>query len=229
MIEPLSRPSRHVLKRTGRHLIYCEGTKTEPNYIFNIKRIIHQNVGVYGNDLEVYVVLKKGGLGTGALLRYAENDLAQRLAAHQNIDHVWLFYDKDDFDDFDIVNQTIEKKNTEKINEDGDYSDVNSIVWHSCWSNQSFELWVLLHFGFYQTPLSRKNYIPLINHHLKVAGAKTIYRKNFHQLYDLLKTYGDISKAVERAKQLDNSKHVKKNPSTGVYHFIEYFKLYLNI
>lgn len=224
--KPSGRKSRKVrLISYGRHLVYAEGKKTEPLYVENISRIVKENYKYHNTDIIIENV-PHTGLNTLGLVRFAEEDVERRLSQRETIDHVWIFYDKDSFsqDDFDNAHNKIINKNSDKHqNDDGDNVDKNNILWHSIWSNECFELWVILHFEYLTAALSRDKYITKIN--ASLSGE--LYEKNRNDLYDLLLDKGDLTQAIKNAKKLHNDNGLN-NPSTGVYLFLEYFDKYLN-
>lgn len=208
----------------GIHLVYSEGKVTEPNYVNNIKRRIdinHKN----SNNKIIIENAPHSDLSTIGLVNHAISDVSLRLKNKEKIEHVWIFFDKDDFEqtNFDAAhNRIINLNKSEYQNDDGDNTDENKVRWHSLWSNQCFELWVLLHFGYYQSSLHRDNYIDKINSHIP----DNLYSKTMKNLYDILLEYGNLNSAIKNAKKLYNGNNIK-NPSTGIYQLLEYFKLYL--
>lgn len=227
--KPSGRRSRKtILVSYGVHLVYAEGKLTEPNYVKNIDEIIKRNHNFHNTNIIIKNVEHKG-LSTIGLVEFAEEDVKKRLKAGEKIDHVWIFYDKDSFeqDDFDNAHFKIKNKNKSKYkNDDGDNTDKNLIRWHSLWSNECFEVWVLLHFEYLNTPLNRGGYIPKINKYFNEKGLE--YTKNIDNLYSTLIENGDVNNAIQFAKKLEKE-NKNNNPSTGVYQFIEYFKRYLGI
>lgn len=222
---PRGRRNRPLKLATyGTHLIYAEGTKTEPLYVENIKRVIEQNYDYHHHGFAL-INVKHEHLNTLNLVRFATNDVRERLRNGERIDHVWIFFDRDDFqkDDFDNAHAKIIKKNT-SLNKEGERVDKNGIMWHSVWSNECFEVWVLLHFEFLSARLPRQRYIPKINRYLQ----SETYIKNRTDLYDLLVTKGDVNNAIAFAKKLYEQNGIE-NPSTGVYQFVDFFALYLGI
>lgn len=79
-----------------RHLIVCEGEKTEPLYFQGMRDALKPE---FRN--RIHIVVKGTGLHTVDLLDYALRE--SRLSG--GYDHVWLAYDRDDFDlrEFDSV------------------------------------------------------------------------------------------------------------------------------
>ncbi|NMA05530.1 MAG: RloB domain-containing protein [Acholeplasmataceae bacterium] len=215
----------------GRHLVYSEGEKTEPFYIENLKKVIKQNQKDKWSKIIIEVNPESSGKDPLKLVEFAEKDVEKKRKTIDKIDHVWIFYDKDDFskDNFDnAYTKIIGKNKNEYKNYDEEYTDENGTRWHACWSNECFELWVLLHFCFTDSALSRKQYIPKINEYLNPKGLS--YSKNLPKLYDILSEHGNINEAVRRAKRLDErleNPNVKENPSTGVYIFLERFNQFL--
>lgn len=72
-----------------RHLIVCEGKKTEPLYFSGMRDALRQE---FRN--RIHIVVKGTGLHTTDLLDYALREC--RLSG--SYDHVWVAYDRDDFD-----------------------------------------------------------------------------------------------------------------------------------
>ena len=112
-----------------RHLIVCEGTRTEPSYFSGLKTALGES---NGHKVDVRIV------GTG---RHTVDLLerAQELChTSPNVyDHVWLVYDKDYFptEEFDLVERYCA-------------NDGGAATFHAIWSNPCFEEWLLLHFGY---------------------------------------------------------------------------------
>lgn len=214
----------------GRHLIYAEGTKTEPNYAENIKAHIDQNRLVTPRYDGIHIHRFAHGLSTNQLLEKVEEDVQKRKAKNETIDYIWVFLDKDSFPDFDSACAAIENKNLPKYkNNDGLPSDPYGARWECCWSNESFEVWLYLHYENLVTSLNRKDYIPKINEFIKNKGHKGKLDKDTKNLYDfLIINGGDPKKAIRFAETLDTkNNHSMENPSTGVYKFMKYFIKYI--
>ncbi len=128
-----------------RHLILCEGTKTEPNYFQEIKQRINNN---YRERINIEII--PSGKGRLKLLEQAKKIIKNSLQDYQ---HIWLVYDKDDFneDDFDNTVYKIDDLNKE-----------SEIKYHALWSNQCIEVWFLLHFMDLKVDLKREEYIKKI-------------------------------------------------------------------
>mgnify|MGYP000019962442 CR=1 FL=1 len=112
-----------------RHLIVCEGEKTEPFYFKGMRDALKPE---FRN--RIHIVVKGTGLHTVDLFDYALRE--SRLSG--GYDHVWLAYDRDDFDlrEFDSVAGKCAQSSDE------------TTAFHALWSNPCFEVWMLLHFGY---------------------------------------------------------------------------------
>ena len=123
------RSARAMRVRMTRHLVVCEGTRTEPRYFNGLKAALGE---VDGQKVEVKVI--GSGMHTTDLLELAQ-EWCRKSA--DTFDHVWIVYDKDYFpaDEFDLVEKkcrTVQGPST----------------FHALWSNPCFEIWLLLHFGY---------------------------------------------------------------------------------
>lgn len=234
MMEPIKPRGRKnfpdELRQFGYHIVYSEGTKTEPLYVDSIKKAIANKYRCNPNDIEIIAASKKS-YNTIGLVNYAINDIAKRLRAGSSIDHVWIMFDKDSFPegDFNAANNLINSKNnSSNINSDGfNYDKETGICWHSCWSNEAFELWLCQYFNYYSIPHSRKDYISYLQSIKQLKNSGVIYKKNMkdiHQIFE--KCGGSIDKAIKNAKKLCKINGFN-NPSIGMYLFAEYFNPYM--
>lgn len=217
------------LMQFGRHLVYSEGTRTEPFYVKNIKDRIAKKYKCKPNDIELIVATKDKSFNTTGLVSFAINDTAERLSHGEKIDHVWIMFDKDDFPNFGKAHEKINlMNNSDEFNADGfTYDKSTSIAWHSCWSNECFELWLCLYFSFYTSANNRTDYIKHLDNIPQLKKINFQYSKNKENIHDVLEDNGgSIDKAIKYAKRLESSNGIG-NPSTGVYLFVEYFKNYM--
>lgn len=93
------------------------------------------------------------------------------------------------------------------------------------YSNQAFELWYLLHFQFFDSALSRRDYYPRLSKHL---GFK--YNKNSKAIYKSI--LDKQNTAIKNAKTLiekygDDFNPETSNPSTSVFELVEELNKYL--
>lgn len=195
-----------------RLLIVTEGTKTETNYFNSIKERIQErfkeNIIVDKIDLEVK------GIGRGTM-GVVEQALKSR--NRHTYSQVWVLIDKDNFTDFD---QAIKKAEDEGLNVG--------------WSNQSFELWYLLHFQEVSGRMENETIINRLSIHLRQHGiTRNQYSKSDPLSYDDLKA--TINDAIARSKRImemhqnyGNKTPSVMNPATTVYKLIEDLLPYLN-
>lgn len=189
-------------------LIVCEGERTEPTYFNYYKKYLHKNqldtIAVTGEGDNTINIVKK------AITLKAEREKNILLP---NFDEIWAVYDKDDF-------------SAERYHEAIKLAAENGV--ESAHSNQSFELWYVLHFQFLQTALHRSDYIKILS---KELGFK--YTKNDAKVVQFLFDNCDVQQAIQWAKKLEDM-HTGTNPAyacpyTRVYELVgrlrKYFKL----
>lgn len=100
-------------------------------------------------------------------------------------DQVWLVFDKDDNEDFNEAILAAKKNNFEVA-----------------WSNESFELWLCLHFIDLKSAVSRNQYIEILEREIRKYNPTFTYDKGADVMYDLLSAYGDENAAKRRASEL---------------------------
>ena len=127
--------ARYVRVQMTRHLVVCEGTRTEPNYFNGLKAALGE---ANGRKVEVKVV--GSGLHTLGLLEYAQECCRK---SPDTFDHVWVVYDRDYFPagEFDLVERRCASMGGRS-------------TYHALWSNPCFEVWLLLHFGYTSAEMS---------------------------------------------------------------------------
>ncbi|MBO8139939.1 MAG: RloB domain-containing protein [Thermosipho sp. (in: Bacteria)] len=175
-------------------LIVCEGEKSEKFYFDGFRK----EARISNVEIEV---IGKGRPGN-SLLKFTQNKVKNESITY---DQIWIVFDKDDLSDeeFDsIVSKAIYRN---KMN--------------VAYSIPCFEYWLLLHFDYYNTPLTTKDCIK------KLKNRFPVYRKNLDDVYYKLadKKYS----AIENAKRMEdehkkqgNTKPSSKNPSTLVYKLV---------
>ncbi len=178
----------NTLEERKRFLIVCEGTKTEPNYF-----------KAFPTNTEVVSVEVEGtGYNTVSLV-----DRALRSSGNGGYDEVWCVFDKDSFSP-ELVNRAIELANSNDIK--------------VAFSNEAFELWYLMHFHYYDSAITRQDYIDKLTNLLG-----TPYRKNSPDMYDILE--GRMEDAIRRSQRLLESYRPRRpaydNPSTTVHLLVE--------
>ena len=171
-------------------LIVCEGEKTEPNYF----RKFHGPIDVR---------VEGTGCNTISLVKKAVEIRDQRQQEGEEYDQVWCVFDKDSFPDKDF-NDAITLAKKYKIK--------------SAYSNEAFELWYLLHFGYHQAATSRHDYGRMISGKLNFS-----YRKNHSEMYEILEsTQNDaIRNATQLLQSYDSHNPAKNNPCTTVHILVQ--------
>ena len=172
----------------GNHLFITEGTKTEPHYLYGL---IDELVQQLGSDVKKHLIVEPQGTNTLFLLDQAEQLLQNTSDLYQ---HVWILYDLDDFplDRFDNTVHRCEalSKRNRKLGYGPEF--------HAIWSNQCFELWLLLHFCPLDADISRKAYSQKLSEQLKARGLCEEYEKRDPALFSYLRPY--LSNALRNAK-----------------------------
>ncbi|KAI3344419.1 RloB domain-containing protein [Clostridium botulinum] len=189
----------------GNYLIVTEGTETEVNYFNNIKRIIEAQ---FDNNIIVEkLTLNVQGTARSTTVLVKEAIKKRSLKPYSD---VWVVFDKDENIDFDEAIKLAEKEGL-----------------HVAWSNESFELWLLLHFQDLNSAIHRDNYVAKLNTHFKNKNLNTSkYNKNISNIFDITFPYVDI--AIKRSNSLleyykNNNifSPNKMNPATKVQVLVE--------
>ena len=187
--------------------IVCEGTKTEPNYLHSLCNEINRKF--YNYSQRARIIVNGTGKNTRSLLEYARNSVEEKMPYAQE---VWLVYDKDDFpkDNFDNTQYSTESKK-------------DSRKYKVAWSNECFELWLILHFKYYDVPETREKYKKMLKNFIPE------YTKNMPNIYEKLKD--KIPIAIKNAKKLyskydTNTPPSKRFPATRFYELVKYLQEY---
>jgi hypothetical protein len=118
-------------------------------------------------------------------------------------DQVWCVFDKDSFSDNNF-NQAIKLAKQCNI--------------RPAYSNEAFELWYLLHFGYHQASTSRNDYGTMLSRKLNFN-----YRKNHPGMYKFLESMQ--ADAIRNADKLLKSHNphnpAKDNPCTTVHVLVQ--------
>lgn len=176
-------------------LIVSEGIKTEPYYLRGfVDRINRQYKDINREDR---IVVVGTGKNTRGLLAYVDKKVLR--GEWDRYKKIWLVYDKDDFpyDDFDNTQFSAEGRSDREIK--------------TAWSNESIELWFLLHFQEYRSNNGREQYIKKLNQYFD-------YSKTREDLYEIIMEKGSLAKAIRRAKNLylECQEHRITSPSAMV-------------
>lgn len=198
-----------------RFLIVSEGTKTEPNYFKGLKNQLSLNNNdrlVYKNIIPIIEIDGKG-YNTVSLV-----EAVLEIVKKSDIEYekVFCVFDKDSFPNDDFNNAVFKCYKNKFI---------------PLYSNECFELWVLLHFHAIESALGRKDIYKKLDHIFKTNRIDSNgYLKNNENLYEILTTFGDQEKAIKQARKLDYMKsqdYANHNPVTKIYELIEELNEYL--
>ncbi|MGE5341851.1 MAG: RloB family protein [Candidatus Omnitrophota bacterium] len=187
----LERKSGNRGKPPESFLIFCEGTKTEPNY-FRAFRVSSANVKVVGC-----------GMNTLSLVEEAIRVKRNYMKDGRIHDHVWCVFDRDDFP-------------LENFNAAFDLAETEGIK--IAYSNEAFELWYLLHFEYLDIATDRHEYTKILSRHLNSEYRKnctTMYDELLQRQADaiinaekLLNSYAPLNPGTN-------------NPSTTVHLLVQ--------
>lgn len=178
--------------------IFTEGTQTEPNYFNAIREELCLRNGTI-------VAPARGfkGFDNHTLPLVSRVIDIKDSTSESDKDEWWVVFDRDDHDGFDEAIVLAEQ---------------NGI--HVAYSNECFELWFILHFGFTDNCLGR-DYDKKLS---ALLGRK--YTKNDTDIYDDIK--GKESLAIKNAKKLETMHEkngvkspLRRDPSTTVYKLVE--------
>lgn len=201
---------------TNSFLIVTEGERTEPLYLKGIQKKIKEKMDGRIDVIEIPVIDIHGeGCGTGKLIEVTERIVKEAKILYQN---VWVVFDKDDFDDFDVAIQLGKEKG-----------------YQVAWSNQSFEYWLYLHFNYSDSALHRYDWNEKLNEIFKQYNlGDGTYRKNYDNIYDLVNVYDGVNSAIRNAKRRmagfvdERDIPSQYDPGTMVYKLVEDLKCYLD-
>lgn len=188
--------------------IVSEGTKTEPNYIKSLADAINNKFYNYSQDKRI--IVEGSGRNTKGLLEYAIKRVEDVMP---QAEIVWLLYDKDDFplDNFDNTKFSTETRKDKR-------------KYRAIWSNECFELWLVLHFQELDTDTGRAHLRKLLKKHMGK------YEKNMPSIYSLLadKTQIAIKRAEKLFKNYDkNLPPSKMCPCTMVFELVKELYKYI--
>ncbi len=175
-------------------LIVCEGAATEPNYF--------KSFPIDPDKIEVTILGE--GDNTDHLVETAIRKKQEAEKSRLPFNQIWCVFDRDSFPKVRF-NRAIQIAINHKI--------------RVAYSNEAFEVWYLLHFEYFVTAMSRREYQAKLSSLLGHG-----YEKNSSTLYQEL--LDKQTRAIERAKKLiDEYKPAinpeKDNPSTTVHQLVE--------
>lgn len=184
-----------------RFLIVSEDTKSSTDYF----KALIKEVQAACSGSEVVGIAKDSvvegcGMSTSRLLQEAKSIKSRRQIS---FDRCWLVFDKDDFSDF---NRAIREA-----------TDAGFDV---AWSNESFELWYLLHFRYHNTAISRDECMKVLEAEMQKCKPSFRYDKGSSSMHSILAEHGDQGQAIKYAEKLRNTyqdtDYSSHNPCTHV-------------
>lgn len=189
-------------------LIVCEDGNTEPYYFRTFEKHIPEET----------IFLRAVGTGRSSK-GVVEQAIIEReklaIEANKNVDEVWVVFDKDD----------AEKVPANKLRFTDAFKIAQEEKMKVAYSNEVFELWLLLHFS----DVSSANSIPRANIYASLeASIKSfethklfVYEHGKTEIIDALMALGSEARAIERAEKLLAEQKGKQpldaNPSTTVH------------
>jgi hypothetical protein len=151
----------------------------------------------YFDGFRVAQICEIDAQGTGYNTLSLVNE-AIRLSKLHNYNQVWCVFDKDDFPNSDFDN-AIQKARQNKF--------------EIAYSNQSFELWYVLHYQYLTSSLHRRDYCRLLD---TCLGKK--YEKNSKDMYEVLLPRQKIAiENSERLLTIHSTTPANSSPSTTVH------------
>lgn len=187
-----------------RILIVCEGAKTEPNYLKEIRdtyRLSTANIEICGEEC---------GSDPRSVVNYA----IDKFNRDQDYNKVYCVIDRDKHATFDAA---IDKLRQTRL---GKGTPFTSIISVPC-----FEFWLLLHFAYttrqFCAPGATSN-CDLVIRELNKPSRIPDYRKGALNIFSLTK--GRLPNAIKNAKRLKQHNHSAgtDNPTTDLHELVEY-------
>lgn len=220
----IERPARSR-KYTYHILVACEDENTEPYYFEKYKQQFEE---IWPQKTLYLRPIGTGRNSLGVVKRaIEEREILASEANRTTIDQTWAVFDKDDLDKSEG-----NRRNFIEAFELGESENVSI-----AYSNECFELWLLLHLE----DVDKENSIPRTEIYNRLGAAlKTICGDDFEydhgdkSVVDLVLEYGDRDAAVRRAEQLCsfhvNAEHepIESNPNTLVHTLVKELESWLD-
>lgn len=179
---PLAPRVKGQREKRLRYLIVCEGRRSEPNYFRALSTEIKSDI--------VSVELEGDAGCTSRVVERAESLVKKRMGEGlAPYNRVWVVFDYDGRDDFrEAIARAMAKSNG----------------FGCAWSNESFELWYLLHFQDLESAITRQQYCEKLETWIrkKCKNPDFKYQKEDEDFYQILKEHGSETDAMRRAEKL---------------------------
>ena len=202
--------------RATKWLILCEGQETEINYLNGLINELNETKG--GNFRPKIIGVGKNPNG---LVDFVKNcfEICDKELGKVSVPYgkVVLIFDKDDFTLNDFNTAALQAKRNSEID----------IV---AWSNESFELWLVLHFEYQTSGLGRTQYcdkLTEIYRRERLCGKREHYLKKDKDVYLKVtsKGSGTLKKAIRNAEKLLRDKDLNNpaqiNPGTTMHLLVQ--------
>lgn len=196
---PKWRPERPVT-----WLFVCEGTKTEVNYLAGLGKLVEKMT-----DGALRFRVEGTGYSTVGVVRavdfYLDSVYGFERSRNLRYQKIFTVFDKDSFKD-------------ESFNRAVTLSRQRGYV--PLWSNESFELWFLLHYTRPDGTLSRFDCMKLLDEYFRKEHGQG-YKKNDARIFERMGKGGKLLIAVKNAGRLHEKSRKKPpgeaNPCTMVH------------
>lgn len=146
-------------------------------------------------------------LGGGNALKIVEGAVSQKKRVTRQVDQYWVVFDKDETpsQDFDRAIELAQGNNIKVA-----------------WSNQAFELWIILHFQELFSPCDRRRYESILRRHLQDYSlsekSEEQGRRLFAQTFHLIPSA--TSRAIRGYSLFGNSLPCERESSTTVFELV---------
>ncbi|MCF8363453.1 MAG: RloB family protein [Prolixibacteraceae bacterium] len=203
------RNKREITKREKRNLfrIYCEGENTEPEYFKCFPVNTETNVYAIGLGYSKTSLVKK----VISLLK--EDKMLVRQNNYDPDRQLWVVFDFDkrgDINEKQDFNNAIELANRNNVN--------------VAYSNDCFELWLILHDKYQAAAITRFEYYQMLsdkfNCNYEKDGKSINFAKSLYSIY-----LSGQSRAIQNAERLLNDKadlpFADQNPCTTVFKLVQ--------
>lgn len=185
-----------ALKYRQKILIVSEGEKSEPQYFNWLKKKWRVNA-------EIEII---GAAGAPKdVVQKAISLFKDARSKKTSFDQVWCVFDKDDFPS-DSIDEAFAIANRHQI--------------RIAFSNESFEVWYLLHFNYFDSALGRRELCKKLSAELGFS-----YVKNDTKIFP--KIQPQLTDAVRNARRLfEINGSTRANPVTGIFLLIKELATY---
>ncbi len=200
---------RIIRERNIRNLfrIYCEGENTEPEYFKSFPINTETKVEAIGLARSKTSLVKK----TIEILK--EEAMLKSMVNYDEDRQLWVVFDFDKRGD---------KKESEDFNNAIKLAHQHGI--QTAYSNDSFELWFILHYNYHNATITRKEYYYILSEKLgwnyEKEGKSKELSKSLYTIFLPMQ-----KKAFQNAKRLFEEKKGEnfcdQNPCTTVYQLVE--------